>query len=125
AKIVGVRTIFSAAFDTDVQPWRALVERPRWWPLYAWGLSNTDRIFVQHSGQFSELPSKLRHKAAIVPNMINTPPTMKPHQEREKYIAWVGMLRQPKRPDLLLEIARKAQNLRFIVCGGPSMHRSP
>jgi len=35
------------------------------------------------------------------------------------------MLRQPKRPDLLLEIARKAQNLRFIVCGGPSTHRSP
>src|SRR5439155_15737982 len=40
AKLVGVRTIFAAAFDTDIQPRHALVERPRWWPLYAWGLSN-------------------------------------------------------------------------------------
>jgi len=125
AKLVGVRTIFAAAFDTDVHPRDALVERSRLWPLYAWGLSNSDRIFVQHSGQFSELPSKLRHKAAIVPNMINTPPTMKPHREREKYVAWVGMLRQPKRPDLLLEIAQKAPDLNFVVCGGASDHRSP
>jgi glycosyltransferase involved in cell wall biosynthesis len=35
------------------------------------------------------------------------------------------MLRQPKRPDLLVEIAKEAQNLRFVVCGGPSDHRSP
>src|SRR5712692_7975718 len=30
AKLAGVRTIFSAGFDTDVQPRRALSERPRW-----------------------------------------------------------------------------------------------
>jgi glycosyltransferase involved in cell wall biosynthesis len=35
------------------------------------------------------------------------------------------MLRQPKRPDLLIEIARRAQNLRFVVCGGPNDYRSP
>jgi glycosyltransferase involved in cell wall biosynthesis len=125
AKLAGVRTIFATGFDTDVRPRHALVERPYWWPLYAWGLSYTDRIFVQHSGQFSAVPSNLHHKAAIVPNMIHTPSTTKPHRDRQKYIAWVGMLRQPKRPDLLLEIARKAPNLRFVVCGGPSAHRSP
>jgi glycosyltransferase involved in cell wall biosynthesis len=125
AKLAGVRTIFAAGFDTDVQPRHALVERPRWWPLYAWGLSNTDRIFVQHSGQLSGLPSRWRLKATIIRNMINITSTTKPHQDREKYIAWVAMLRQPKRPDLLLEIARKASNLRFVVCGGLSDHRSP
>jgi glycosyltransferase involved in cell wall biosynthesis len=35
------------------------------------------------------------------------------------------MLRQPKRPDVLIEIAKKAPSLRFVVCGGPSAHRSP
>jgi glycosyltransferase involved in cell wall biosynthesis len=34
------------------------------------------------------------------------------------------MLRQPKRPDVLLEIARKAQAIRFIVCGGPTSFAS-
>jgi glycosyltransferase involved in cell wall biosynthesis len=125
AQRVGVKTIFAAGFDTDVQPCRALSGRQRWWPLYSWGLSNTDRIFVQHNGQFSNLSSKLHHKAAIVPSMIHTLSTITPHQERQPYIAWVGMLRQPKRPDLLLEIARKSPHLRFVVCGSPSDHRSP
>ena len=125
AKRIGVKTILAAGFDTDVQPCRALSRRQRWWPLYAWGLSNTDRIFVQHNGQLADLPARLRQRAAIVPNMIHTSSVMKPHQERQKYIAWVGMLRQPKRPDLLVEIARKTQNLRFVVCGGPTNHRSP
>ena len=30
------------------------------------------------------------------------------------------MLRRFKRPDLLIEIARKAPDLRFVVCGGPT-----
>jgi glycosyltransferase involved in cell wall biosynthesis len=125
AKLAGVKTIFAAAFDTDVQPRHALVERPRWWPLYAWGLAKTDRIFVQHKGQLFALSSKLRPKATIVPNMIHMPSPIKPHRERQKYIAWVGMLRQHKRADLLVEIARKAQSLCFVVCGGQSDFGSP
>ena len=35
------------------------------------------------------------------------------------------MLRRPKRPDLLIEIARRAPDIRFVVCGAPSTHRSP
>src|SRR5262249_28360912 len=48
-----------------------------------------------------------------------------PHSAREKYAAWVGMLRQPKRPDVLIEIARRMPNVRFVVCGGATTHRSP
>jgi glycosyltransferase involved in cell wall biosynthesis len=48
-----------------------------------------------------------------------------PHSERAKYVAWVAMLRQTKRPDVLLEIARKAPTIRFVVCGGPSTFASP
>ena len=56
AKLAGVRTIFAAGVDSDVQPRRALFRRSRWWPLYAWGLSRTDIIFVQHGGQLADLP---------------------------------------------------------------------
>jgi len=35
------------------------------------------------------------------------------------------MLRRPKRPDLLVEIASRTPETRYIVCGGPSSHRSP
>lgn len=125
ARLTGVRTIFAAAFDTDVQVRRALVFRPRWWPLYAWGLMRTDRIFLQHGGQLSTLPAKWRAKAYIVPSIIDLSSTAKPHLERQKYVAWVGMLREPKRPDLLIEIARQIPNIRFVICGGPTAHRSP
>jgi glycosyltransferase involved in cell wall biosynthesis len=50
--------------------------------------------------------------------------TIKPHAFRAKYVAWVAMLRAPKRPDVLIEIARKAPAVKFVVCGGPTTHRS-
>ncbi len=125
ARMAGVRTIFAAAFDADVQPRRALVFRPHLWPLYAWGLKRSDRIFLQHGGQLSVLPARWQAKAHIVPSIAGHTVVVKPHSKRQKYVAWVGMLREPKRPDLLVEIARQTPNIRFIVCGGPTTHRSP
>jgi glycosyltransferase involved in cell wall biosynthesis len=124
AKMWGVRTIFAAGFDNDVQPRRALFRRSRWWPLYAWGLSRTDRIFVQHTGQLSGLTPRWQPKARIVRSIAGELPPGSPHSERAKYVAWVAMLRQPKRPDVLLQIARRIPDVRFVVCGAPASFRS-
>jgi glycosyltransferase involved in cell wall biosynthesis len=131
AKVLGVRTIFSVQFDSEVYPRRTLFNRRRWWPLYAWGLFRTDRIFVQHGGQLSQLARRLRPKATILPKVCSLPSNLdeatavKPHSERSPYVAWVGMLRQHKRPDLLVEIARRAPTVQFLVCGGPTHYMSP
>jgi glycosyltransferase involved in cell wall biosynthesis len=124
ARLAGVRTIFSTALDRDVYPRHALFWRPRWWPLYAWGLSRTDRIFVQHQGQLSALPKRWQSKAYIVPSIAGEAAIVKSHCEREKYVAWVAVLREVKRPDLLIQIARKMPNIRFVVCGGTSSFAS-
>jgi glycosyltransferase involved in cell wall biosynthesis len=124
AKCTGVRTIFSAMFDRDVQPRRALYQHPRWWLLYAWGLTRTDKIFVQHGWQLSQLAPRWRSKASILRGIVGETAGMKPHFERSKYAAWVGVLRQPKRPDVLIEIARRAPTVRFVVCGAPSTFMS-
>lgn len=125
AKLRGVQTIFSAGFDRDVQPRRALSRRPRWWPLYAWGLARTDRIFVQHRGQMLQLAPRWRAKACILPSIVGEIMSVKSHAERAQYVAWVAMLRQAKRPDVLIEVARKVPTLRFVVCGGPTTFMSP
>lgn len=125
AKFLGVRTIFSAALDPDVNPRRALFQRSRWWPLYAWGLSWSDRIFVQHGGQLAQLRSNLRSKSFVVPSIAGETIDGQSHFKRAKSVAWVGQLKQPKRPDLLVEIARKSTGIHFIVCGGPSSFMSP
>ena len=41
-----------------------------------------------------------------------------PHSCREPYVAWVGMLRQPKRPDLLIEIAKRSPQIQYVVLRG-------
>src|SRR5205823_5266437 len=124
AKLLGVRTIFAAGFDTDVQPRRALSRRRQWWPLYAWGLERADRIFVQHEGQLSTIAPRWRGKTFIVPSLAPVTASFKNHHERSAYVAWAAMLRQPKRPDLLIDIARKAPDLSFVVCGEPTKHRT-
>ena len=131
AKFAGIRTIFAAACDLDIQPRHASLYRPRWWPLYAWGLARTDGIFVQHAAQLSALPPRWRMKASIFPKVCDVSEVvgdaimMKPHAQREKYVAWVGMLCQLKRPDIVIEMARKTPSTRFIVCGGPTNFMSP
>lgn len=120
AKSAGVKTIFHAACDLDVRPRHAPLSRPRWWPLYFWGLWRTDRIFVQHSGQLADLAQSWQSKACVLPKVceIDASKPPKPHCERQPYVAWVGTLVHFKRPDLLVEIARKAPSVQFVVCGG-------
>jgi glycosyltransferase involved in cell wall biosynthesis len=125
AHLVGVRTIFAAAFDADVNPRYALTTRQRWWLLYAWGLSSTEGLFVQHGGQLEELPARWRAKARVVRSIADTHVNFTPHSYREPYVAWIGMLRQHKRPDLLVEIARRSPQIKYVVCGGIQNHRSP
>jgi glycosyltransferase involved in cell wall biosynthesis len=125
AKIARVRTVFHAAFDADLQPRRAVFRRSRWWPLYAWGLWRADKIFVQHAGQLSILQPQLRSKACTLPKVVPLPLTTVPHAERSKHVAWVATLRQHKRPDLLIEIAKRSPDVRFVVCGGPTEYQTP
>jgi len=58
-------------------------------------------------------------KVCFFADELNGEKIVTPHAEREKYVAWVAVLRQHKRPDVLIEIARKAPAIRFVVCGGP------
>jgi glycosyltransferase involved in cell wall biosynthesis len=125
AHLSGVRTIFATAFDTDVFPRLALTTRRRWWPLYAWGLAKCERLFVQHDGQLKNLPSQWKAKTIVVRSIAGKAVGFKPHSSREASVAWIGMLRQPKRPDLLVDIARRLPEVKFVVCGGTTTHRSP
>ncbi|HLV02259.1 MAG TPA: glycosyltransferase, partial [Acidobacteriota bacterium] len=98
--------------------------RKRWWPVYAWGLERTDRILLQHRSQFDNLAPRWQEKARLLMGTVEIPPAVTPHSQRDRYIAWVGVLREPKRPDLLIEFARKLPEVRFVVCGGVSTHRT-
>lgn len=117
----GVRVVYAVALDADCQPPRALSRRPYLWPLYAFGLHTVDRILVQHSRQVDLLPHRLRSRARWVPSIS---PVESSRVPPEGYVAWVGDLREIKRPHLLIDLASMLPEVRFVVCGGPSMHRT-
>jgi glycosyltransferase involved in cell wall biosynthesis len=121
AHAYGVKVAFACAFDTDCLPQLALTRRRYLWPLYGLGLWTADRILVQHEGQRRLLPGKMQPKAFWVPSIAGVNP---PSGRREDYIAWVGVLRETKRPHLLLEIAKKLPNFHFVACGPVSAHRT-
>jgi glycosyltransferase involved in cell wall biosynthesis len=125
AHLNGVRTIFGAGVDRDVRVREALYHRHRWWPAYAFGLSRTDRIVLQHRGQQSELPRRWRHKSYIVPNIIAPGEARIVRERRQPTVSWVAALRVAKRPDRLVEIARRLPHIRFVACGSPSTYMTP
>jgi len=122
AKLARVRTIFAACLDRDVEIRRALFRRPRWWPLYGLGLLLADRIFVQNQKQLRGLPLRLRLKASVVPSLTPEAAETKPHALRAPSVAWVAMLRQPERADLLVEIARRLPDIHFVIYGGATTY---
>ena len=111
--------------DRDVSPRNALYRRPQLWPVYALGLISVDRIFVQHEGQRNQLSLRQQAKSTFLPGIVGQGIPGKEHSQRACYVAWVGVLRPLKRVDLLIEIARKAPNVHFVVCGGTTAFMSP
>jgi glycosyltransferase involved in cell wall biosynthesis len=64
----------------------------------------------------------MRRKASILPGVVKSPAESIPHAQRAGYIAWVAMLREVKRPDVLIDIARRLPQVNFVVCGGPTTY---
>jgi glycosyltransferase involved in cell wall biosynthesis len=117
----GTRLLFVLATDLDANPRRALSRRPYLWPLYALGLRLAHRILLLHGGQRGLLPPDLRRKARFWPSIAGE---IQPAAQRGDYVAWVAVLREPKRPHLLAEIAARLPRVRFVVCGPTSLHRT-
>lgn len=121
AQWLGVRTAFSTMHDLDVQPRKALVRRKNWWPLYTWGLHRSDLIFIQHNAQRDYLPIRLQRRTNLLPGIVPLPVTIRPHSQRNGTVVWVAVIRPAKRPDRLVEIARRLPMIRFVVCGAPAL----
>lgn len=120
ARWLGVRMAFSTMHDLDVQPRKAFMRRRNWWPLYAWGLQRSNLIFVQHKGQRDYLPARWQRRTYLLPGIVSLPAAVTPHPQRNGMVAWVAVIRPAKRPDRLVEIARRLPMIRFVVCGAPT-----
>jgi glycosyltransferase involved in cell wall biosynthesis len=121
-RVYPTKLAFGVASDADFPAQRAPLRRKYMWPAYALGVWLAHRILILHPGQMNLLPPGLRQRARYAPSLAGPG---SPAPARGDYVAWVAVLREPKRPHLLPEIARLLPHVRFVVCGPPTLDHTP
>jgi glycosyltransferase involved in cell wall biosynthesis len=117
----GKRSVYSGASDVDFVPPHPDIRfaRDRW--LFEYGVRNVDRLFVQNPAQRELARTHFGRESVLVPNCYAPPPGAR--ADRKGYVLWVATVRAQKRPEILLEIARRMPEYRFVIVGGADAGR--
>ena len=113
----GKRSIYNGASDVDFLPGKQDITfgRDRW--LFEYGLRNVDRVFVQNLRQQEWLAQNYgRADGVLVPNCYHATEPAK--ADPRGYVLWVATVRAQKRPEMLLEMARRLPQHKFVMVGG-------
>ena len=110
------RSIHASASDVDFIPGRQDISfaRDRW--IYEYGIRNVDAVFAQNPSQQENARRHYGREALIVPNCYEPPPGAR--ADPNGYVLWIATLRAQKRPELLIEMARRMPQHRFLMVGG-------
>lgn len=118
-RVHGRGLVFRLAHDSDADPNQLLIRyrRDKW--LYSYGLRRANGVLSQHGFQQAAL-LKNYGVASLVADMLVDPPARElVLSERDVPVLWVNNLRDFKRPDLALELARRLPLRGIHMVGGP------
>jgi glycosyltransferase involved in cell wall biosynthesis len=113
------KVVFRVASIADCDPRRLLIRYRRDKQLYRFGLLRADLVLAQTEEQQQALRHNYQRESTVVT------PLREPHGERREFaerdidVLWVGNLRSLKRPDRVLELARRLPDARVHIVGGP------
>ena len=112
----GGKVVFRVAHDFDCDPKNLLIQYWRDKKLYEYGLRHANGIFVQSVQQQRAMRENYGLESVVAEMLVDAP-----HQKvsRDVDVLWVNNLRQFKRPDLFLALAKKLPQLKFHMIGGP------
>jgi glycosyltransferase involved in cell wall biosynthesis len=111
------RMVYRVASDANCVPGRQLIRLWRDRKLYEYGLRRADLVATQTLAQSNLL---LEHYgvASVTVNMAVEPPAAAVDARRDIDVLWVSNLRSVKRPELVLELARRLPQVTFTLAGG-------
>ena len=112
------RVVFRIASDADCDPARLLVREARNRRLYAFGLRRADVVLAQTARQALELERHYRLPSRLAGMLVEPARRALPFAERDIDVLWVANLQPLKRPQLVLELARRLPGLRVHLAGG-------
>jgi glycosyltransferase involved in cell wall biosynthesis len=114
----GRHGIYAGASDVDFVPGKQDIEYARDRKIFEWGLRRMHRVFVQNTAQLEHLRANYGLDGVLIPNCF-APPQGAPAGRQGSYVLWVATVRPSKRPELMLELARRMPEHRFVMIGGP------
>jgi len=112
----GKRFISRIASDLACIPGKQLIRYWRDRKIYEYGLRNADLIVAQSEQQRSLLQRNYGLKSEVLDMAVEMPSG--PQPEKDIDVLWVSNLRPVKRPEIVLELARRLPDVRFTLAGG-------
>jgi glycosyltransferase involved in cell wall biosynthesis len=114
----GKRLVYAGASDKDFVPGaggQIRFARDRW--LYRRGLRAADAIVAQNAVQRADALRHHGRDAVVIPSCYELP-AARSAGPRDR-VLWVGTVHEGKRPELLLDLAARLPQRRFVMIGGP------
>jgi glycosyltransferase involved in cell wall biosynthesis len=112
------RFIFRVAHDTDCNPGKLLIKYWRDKKLYEYGLRRASGILTQSLTQQDAMLENYGLPNQVAEMLVDRPDEVG-KIERDIDVLWVNNLRDFKRPDLFLALAKKMPRWKFHMVGGP------
>ncbi len=113
--------IFRVAHDTDCVPGQQLVKY--WWDkkIYEYGLRRAHIVATQSDVQKRLLSQHYGLDSVVINMVVQQPEEYDEGRDRPIDVLWVNNLRPFKRPDRVLELAKRIPECRITMIGG-SVH---
>lgn len=110
------KSVYSAADNTDFSGADSKIKFRRDLLIYEYGLRNCDKIIVQNKAQKELCWQNYGREATIISNCV--PEQVSVPTRVGLKILWVSTIRELKRPQLLLDLARRLPHRQFVMVGG-------
>jgi glycosyltransferase involved in cell wall biosynthesis len=112
----GKRFITRIASDLACIPGKQLIRFWRDRKIYEYGLRNADLIVAQSEQQRSLLKQNYGLKSEVLDMAVDMPTGPQPRKDID--VLWVSNFRPVKRPEVVLDLARRLPHVRFMMAGG-------
>ncbi len=114
----GRGSIYAGASDRDFARGAEQIRfvRDRW--IYRRGLAAVDAVVAQNRAQVESCRRHYGREAVLIQSCYELPKDSS--AGRGDRVLWVGTIHDQKRPELLLEMARRLPHRKFVMVGGPS-----
>jgi glycosyltransferase involved in cell wall biosynthesis len=120
ARRYGRGFVYRVASSTDCDPKTIRLKYWRDRKLFSYGLARADVVLAQTAEQQQMLLTRYARTSRIASPLQDPPGRSDPLDARTTDVVWIGALRPLKRPQLLIELARRLPQLSFTMAGGPS-----